>query len=399
MNKSENNCYIYCDKRKIQKKLKELYKIGGKRLYGHYNRYCYVFCKHLNNNIDPFELLRIVISLSSESIVRAKLLNINKLFDVIIDKDYKSFCECLKDGLDKTTDYLDKALSKYKDFIKDSSNEAILLIEKDENIKFDLIPRIMTLDNEQRGVEHYDGLVGSGCPFPSWIKGYLRQALHKIIFIKILDKILKTKDIGNQKVVRAIFETYADIIRLDDEGYLFINTSVDLGSKSVDLHILNLVGLLMGSSNLSSYITVSFKELSNESVCEYVIGADKVRAGLISSILYKEMSSLNTNANYYRLLESVVLNFNKLLVVLTPCIANAAKCIIKKPEELGIDQNYRFFPLTARYPLVYEKLPEKYVYSKIPKNGVSDDLIGYFKKFIDLYAEYYVGKIKEKIEG
>ena len=359
------NCYNCCNEDKVNLLLINV-RVQNKKLYTKYFEKAYEL---LEGYIDPFELLRML--------AYSKYDFLSKIFETI---GY----ECIECSTKKVMDYILLSFYNYKKFIINNSNEESKLLIKDiDKISF----RFLVYPEKPRDYN---------CIPPTWIKGYLRQALHKMIFIGILDLIRRKDDIDKQKLSCIIFQTYADVIRIDDEGYLFIEAGAKVNDKSINFRILNLVGLLMGSGNMGSYITISLKRSSDECICEYLIGTDKVRVGLILSILHRVMSPLYEDTDFCNRLKSVVLNLDKVLAIVTPCIANAAECT-NGSGKLEVDLNYRFFPLTARYPSVYNVLPKEYVFSIVPNNMDYDKLIDDFMWFIDLYARYYVEEILKRV--
>jgi len=191
-------------------------------------------------------------------------------------------------------DILKEYLRKYAEYTKSKSDEIQRFVETIERVVFSTAsknytfgsrtlitirpPHSIQIDNVscEKYLPFYAGEnVKPPSILPSWIKGYLREVLHKLIFVKLL-RLCLDKSLLDRCLL------YISLVANDEKGPI-----IKSESKSVS-GVLNLVGVLLGSGSLASSLRIVQLEEPQQGVysrLRYELTVDTAAATLSKTLV------------------------------------------------------------------------------------------------------------------
>jgi len=250
-------------------------------------------------------------------------------------------------------------------------------------------------------------------PLPSWIKGYVREALHKLVFLELLTACInESPNQDKEKKCASILRSYVELISRDDEN-LIVEISID-GRK---VQMLNIVGALLGTGVNASPLLVyqldpeeCVKECRREKdgVRCYAFEVDAARAYFASVLLEQmlrsdeEFTHAQSPAHELRYvlknIDAVVANLVKasMYVKITEAQIQLPDFLIFVPFTAGIGSLAKYterIEELSRVLQCYKGFVES-VHVVIPKDRSVElsRALEALKTVLNLYAKYFIRK-------
>jgi len=261
-------------------------------------------------------------------------------------------------------------------------------------------------------------------PLPSWIKGYAREALHKLVFLTLLRTCInELQKLGVEKKKCAdILLSYMELISKDDE-----NLVVELLIGGRNVQVLNIVGVLLGTGvNASPLAVYQLDPEECSKVKECVKGCsqeeDEVRCFAFRIDVTRTYFALTFleqilyGAGEFTHIQSLTQEIRSVLESLDVVVAHLVKAsMYVKIAEAQLPQPgfLIFVPFTARIGSLtkyikrdrteltevlrcYESFAES-VKVIIPRDRSArlGEILNPLKTLLNLYAEYFIRKAME----
>ena len=349
----------------------------------HYYNYCKIHSEKLGNMLDPFIVLETIVAstlnlprciqdiekhiqkiLTSPISKREKLELVYKISLNAIKKLFEDveLREAVKRGANKLIEYINR--SNYRIQFEQDSHSSII-IKNVYSISFYRSSGSIMVFSDIGGGFVEDRV---GCPLPSWVKGYLRLLLHKLVFTYALKEAI---DSGRADLAD-LYTLYVYLLSRDDE-------SIVVKVPRCEVNVVNLVGVLMGCGGLASFLKV-YRVASEPGCCVYRFGVERERIPYVVALvqrLYGFLEKLGVKVgDVVEMLEY----FDDVVAVLASWASTALD-----------DRGYRFLPFTASYPRVHSQLPPQYVFSKTRASEASvRRYLGVLMGLLRSYALYLI---------
>jgi len=229
----------------------------------------YAFGIHVE---DPYEVLKVIYGSSPKALVLGRISE--RELDVF--QSFAKFVKSKKSELQRfaeTVDHVILSAAGGADYT--FGNETAVTIRPPHTIQVD------NVSCEELLPFYVGERVRPPSILPSWIKGYLREVLHKLIFVKLLRLCLNNSLIG-----RCVL--YVSLVARDEEGLI-----IELGSRGRVFNVFNLVGALLGSGGFASPLRIVQREEPRQGAngaWRYVFSVD-VAAAELSKTLVKAVLS------------------------------------------------------------------------------------------------------------
>ena len=237
------------------------------------------------------------------------------------------------------------------------------------------------------------------CPLGSWIKGYLRKAIYKIVFYKVFTCLFRQYRMVN------ILEAIKNTLELFKKLYIVNNIIVKEG------RLFNLPCLFIGSNELMSPITINLEWQEyrrRDDPCSYRIYLDPIKVPYIYSIIENKLISDGNIDNVCGCNQSCIHrcsadDIKDTLMHLDEVMAYLILWASSKIDHGG-GYRFRFIPLTAKYGEICKNKQRKEHRKPLTKDvyveiGVRSDIydlrkyVGCFLYLLDLYVSQFVRRV------
>lgn len=330
----------------------------------HFYDYCKVYCSQLGGALDPFVVLKIVTAFALEVLDdnnnNLQYSQLHYAVKELLKNDVLK--KAIEQGVNKLVEYITRLDERIR---CEQGNYSSIIVKNVHSISFYRSSGSIMVFSDIGGGFVEDRV---GCPLPSWVKGYLRLLLHKLVFTYALKEAI---DSGRADLAD-LYTLYVYLLSRDDE-------SIVVKVPRCEVNVVNLVGVLMGCGGLASFLKV-YRVASEPGCCVYRFGVERERIPYVVALvqrLYGFLEKLGVKVgDVVEMLEY----FDDVVAVLASWASTALD-----------DRGYRFLPFTASYPRVHSQLPPQYVFSKTRASEASvRRYLGVLMGLLRSYALYLI---------
>ena len=345
----------------------ELLRLQCRVVSNHFYDYCKVYSEKLGGVLDPFVVLEAITASILDSLrcsqIRRSDLAYNMLQQLVTGELFKDdkLREAIRQGVVKLIEHMSR-LSRWSNRVGfKQNNYSSIIVENVDLILFYRSSGSIMVFNDISG-----GFVEGklSCPLSSWVKGYLRLLLHKLVFVYALKEIVDS----DRADLADLYTLYVYLLSGDDEDIV-----VRIPGCGVDM--VNLVGVLMGCGGFASLLRVYRVASESGCSCVYRLDVERERIPYTVSLVQHLHGFLEKLGVKVGDVVAMLEYFDDVVAVLASWASSALD-----------GRGYRFLPFTASYPRVHNQLPSQYVFSKTRASEA--DVGRHLEVFLGLLKSY-----------